>query len=265
MAVRLVVVAVVALVLADTAEARTKTAHLGPIRAQVTWQSGPAFQAKNVLLRAWREGRLALTRKLGPSRPEGLTIRDLDGNGQAEVIADFYPGGAHCCLFSKIYRWTGSAYVPIRHVWGDQSYRLNDLNHDGKLELVSADDRFAYVFTAYAGSAFPVEVWDYAAGRMTDATRSYPALTRTDAAALWKEYLAQRSSQFPDPRGILAAWMADKYLLGEQATGWKRMEALNRHGEFNGIPRGGDIWAKGWDYLSKLKKFLRTTGYALQK
>lgn len=260
MAVRLVLVAVVALALAGAADARTKVAHLGPIRAEVSWQSGPAFQAKNVLLGIWRDGRRALTRKLGLSTPVAIKIRDLDRNGEAEVIADFYTGGAHCCLFSKIYRWTGSAYVPLRHVWGDQSYRLNDLNHDGKLELVSADDRVAYVFTAYAGSAFPVQIWDYSAGRMQDVTRSYPALTRKDAAALWKEYLGQRHAQYPDPRGILAAWMADKYLLGQQAAGWKTMEALNLNGEFNGF-EGDDLWAKGWDYLGKLKTFLRKMGY----
>jgi hypothetical protein len=264
MAVRVALVAAVALVLAGTAHARTKTAHLGPIRAEVSWQSGPAFQAKNVLLRVWRDGRLTLTRRLGPSRPEVLKIRDLDGNGEAEVVADFYTGGAHCCLFSKIYGWTGSTYVSLRHMWGDQGYRLSDLNHDGRLELVSADDRFAYVFTAYAGSAFPTQVWDYSAGRMTNVTRSYPTLTRRDAAALWKAYIAQRNTEYADPRGILAAWLADKYLLAQRGAGWKTMEALNRKGAFNGF-EGDDIWAKGWDYLAKLKKFLHRTEYARQK
>lgn len=258
---RVALVAVVALVLASPAAAKMKTARLGAVHATVTWQSGQAFQAKNVRLRIWRAGRLALDRKLGYPTPEGLKIRDLDRNGEPEVIADFYTGGAHCCLFSRIYRSTGSGYVALKHMWGDQSYRLADLNHDGSPEFVSADDRFAYVFTSYAGSAFPVQVWQYAAGTMKDVTRGYPALVRKDAAALWKDYLEQKGGEFPDPRGILAAWMADKYLLGEAAAGWATMDQLNAEGAFAGVGDGG-LWAKNAAYLAKLRKFLVKAGYA---
>lgn len=258
MALRLALVAVAALVLASPAAAKMKTAKLGPVRAVVTWQSGRVFQAKNVLLRIWRDGRLVTARKLGYPVPQALKARDLDGDGEAEVVADFYTGGAHCCLFSLIYRFTGSDYVPLKHVWGDQGYRIADLGRDGTLELVSADDRFAYVFTSYAGSAFPVEAWRYAAGRMTDVTRSYPAVVRADAGRLWKAYLGERAG---DVRGVLAAWMADQYLLGRQAAGWKTMARLNRAGAFEGIGDGG-IWAKNGAYLAKLRRFLARNGYA---
>ena len=138
-----------------------------------------------------RRGRTLVDRKLGPSVPWAIKVRDLDGNGEAEVIADFYTGGAHCCLFSQIYRYTGSRYVPLRHMWGDPSYALRDLNADGLPELVSMDDRFAYAFTSYAGSALPVQAWRYRAGHMTDVTRSFPALVRKNAAMLWKDYERQ--------------------------------------------------------------------------
>jgi hypothetical protein len=66
-------------------------------------------------------------------------------------------GGAHCCSWTDVYRWTGSSYRLAYHFWGDVLYRLTDLNRDGSVELVSADDRFANAFTAFAFSAMPVK------------------------------------------------------------------------------------------------------------
>lgn len=255
---RVAAVALAALVLAGAAAAKMKTATAGPVRAQVTWQSGKPFLATNVLLRIWRDGRRTVTRRLGYPIPQSLAIRDLDADGEGEVIADFYTGGAHCCLFSRIYRFTGRGYAPLKHSWGDQSYRVADLDHDGTLELVSADDRFAYVFTAYAGSAFPVQLWAYSAGRMQDVTRTHLSLVRADAAGLWRTYQRERKS---DVRGILAAWMADQYLLGRQAAGWRTMERLNRAGAFRGVD-GDTLWAKNSAYLGKLRTYLHKLGYA---
>jgi hypothetical protein len=258
------VIALAALVLAGIATAaplKSKTARLGAVRATVSWHPLEYAQAKDVHLIISRRGRTLVDRKLGPSAPWAIRVRDLDRNGEPEVIADFYTGGAHCCLFSRIYRYTGAGYVALRHVWGDQSYRLSDLNHDGKPELASADDRFAYAFTSYAGSAFPVQIWRYRAGRMTDVTRSFPALVDKDAAALWKEYQDERTSELPDPRGILAAWMADQYLLGRQDAGWAALQQVNARGELNGYP-GDTLWAKGDAYLATLRKVLAKLGYA---
>jgi hypothetical protein len=62
-------------------------------------------------------------------------------------------GGADCCSWTDVYRWTGSSYRLAHHFWGDVLYRLPDLNRDGSVELVSAD---ANAFTAFAFSAMPV-------------------------------------------------------------------------------------------------------------
>ncbi len=115
-------------------------------------------------------------------------------------------------------------------MWGDPSYALRDLNGDGVPELVSADDRFAYAFTSYAGSALPVQAWRYRAGHMTDVTRSFPALVRKDAAMLWKGYEQEPTGEDVDVRGVLAAWMADQYLLGQQDAGWTTLHADQRAG-----------------------------------
>ena len=261
---RLALVAGAALLLvspAGAASLKSKTAQLGPVRATVSWQPVKYFQAKAVRLQIARDGQTVLSRKLGPAVPQALRVRDLDGNGEPEVILDLYTGGAHCCYVSRIYRYVASTYVPRKYSWGDPSYALRDLDGDGRPEFVTADDAFAHAFTAYAGSALPIRIWKYRAGPMINVTRSFPGLVRKDAATLWKEYLAERKSEFPDPRGILAAWMGDQYLLGTQAKGWKTMTQLNAQGEFKGI-EGDEIWAKNGAYLAKLRKFLANYGYA---
>ena len=240
---------------------KTKTAALGNVRATVSWQPLEYAQAKNVRLVIERDGQTVLSRKLGSEVPQAIAVRDLNASGEPQVILDLYTGGAHCCFSSSIYRFTGSGYVPLDHTWGDLGYLLRDLNHDGIAEFVSGDDSFAYAFTAYAGSAFPIQIWDYSGTAMTKVTRSYPTLIHDDAQRLWRGYLKQRSSKYSDPRGILAAWMADEYLLGKQAAGWTTMKRLNAKGQFRGIG-GGDYWAKNGAYLAKLRRFLVKLGYA---
>jgi len=253
--------ALAASVLAATASAsalKTKTAQRGKVRATISWRNARFFEAKDVRLRITRSGQTALeTVKLGVDRPQTIAVRDLDSDDEAEVIVDFYTGGAHCCFFSRIYGYAGSTYVPVRHVWGNLTYKVRDLNHDGAPELVSADDRFAYVFTAYAFSGFPTRIWEYRSRRLVDVTRSYPALIRRDAARLWKESLRARKADYPDVRGILAAWVADEYLLGREEHAWTTMRSLNRAGVLGG-DRG---WARGSAYLVKLRKFLESRGY----
>ena len=264
MAVRLTAGALAALALVGTAAAsalKTKTAAFGNVRATVSWQPLKYARAKNVRLVIARDGQMVLDRKLGPEAPQAIAVRDLNAGGEPQVVLDLYTGGAHCCFFSRIYRFTGAEYLPLDHMWGDLSYLLKDLNGDGAPEFVSADDRFAYAFTAYAASAFPVQIWDYADTGMTNVTRSYQHWIQQDARLLWRSYLGDRSSPFPDARGILAAWMADKYLLGQQAAGWATMKRLNAKGAFRGIG-GGDFWAKNGAYLTKLRRFLVKCGYA---
>jgi hypothetical protein len=257
MALKVALVAVAALVLAGTASAKRITAHAGVVRATVSWQSAEYYQAKHVGLRIARDGKTVLRRVLGYPVPQELRVRDLDGDGEPEVIADFYTGGAHCCTLSRTYRYEGSTYSVLKHDWGSEPYRLEDLVRDGIPELVSSDGRFDYVFAPYAGSGRPLRIWRYRAGRMLDVTRSFPSLIRKDAASFWKFYRGEPATA----RGMLAAWLADEYLLGRRAQAWATMRRLNRSGAFRPYPEG-DSWPGGRAYLRALHRYLVKLGYA---
>jgi hypothetical protein len=137
-------------------------------------------------------------------------------------------------------------------------YRLIDLNHDGIPELSSHDDRFAYAFTDFADCWFPPQVWRYHAGKLVNITRKFPGLARRDAADALRTY--RRTGKRRDERGLLAAYVADQYLLGHGSRGWALVRSAERHGLLKGIGHG-DPWPHGKRYLTALRRFLHRNGY----
>ena len=115
------------------------------------------------------------------------------------------------------------------------------------------------MFTAFAASAFPIQIWHFDHGRLIDVTRNYPAEIERDADQLWRLYQRFRSGR-DDPRGVLAAWVADQYLLGRGDEGWATLASLARKREFG--PRH-DLagWPQGGAYLRELRAFLVKLGY----
>jgi sugar lactone lactonase YvrE len=194
-----------------------------------------------------------------------FAVRDLDGDGEPEVMLELNWNGAHCCAWSRVYRYVRSrrTYVPVVHFWGDDAAapRLRDLNRDGKPEFSSRDVRFAYAFEAYAFSAFPIQIWSYRHGRFRDVTRRFPAQIRRDARQLWRLYLHERRKEDGRVRGLLPAWAADEYLLGRGAAVWPALEQAAREGY---LGCAGSCFFEPRDphaYIRRVRSFLRKTGY----
>jgi hypothetical protein len=157
-----------------------------------------------------------------------LKIADLDGDGEPEVLVDTFSGGAHCCLTTRLLTWDGTGYQPRDIAWRDVSYQLRDADGDGRLELVGADPRFSSVFTAFAASAFPPRVLQVVQGAPVDVTRRFPALVRADAKRRLRDLRAARRGA--DIRGVLAAYVADQYLLGRGSVGTAEVDRQHRKG-----------------------------------
>lgn len=158
---------------------------------------------------------------------KSLEVLDLDHSGEPEVLLNLYSGGAHCCFSTRIYSFVSAPphYASFFHEWGNAGYRLEDLDSDGRLELVTGDDRFDTAFTSHAASRRPPQVWRFTAGRLENLTRAYPALLEKDAAECWKafEELSPKDPTGDQVRGVLAAYLADEYLLGRGSEGWRRL------------------------------------------
>ena len=195
-------------------------------------------------------------------RPAGpLRVRSLDGDAEPEVSIDLYTGGAHCCTYTVVWRYDGARYLRTLAWWGNAGYRLAQLDRGRALELVSADDRFASAFTAYAASSSPIRIWTFDRGRLVDVTRRFPRVVERDARRQWELYREIRRGEHREVRGVLAAWLADQYLLGRAASGRRTLEAAYARGELGRAERV-DGYPAGRAYLRKLLAFLSAKGYA---
>jgi hypothetical protein len=188
------------------------------------------------------------------SHRRSVSIGDLDGDGEPEVLLDLYWGGAHCCWYTQIYRYVPATtrYRTLVHVWGNFGYVLADLDHNGLQELVTRDNRFSYAFASFADSRWPVRILSYRQGLTKVVTTVYPGEIRRDATALWHEAMSSRHRK--DNQGIVAAWAADQCLLGRSAAAFRTIDRLSRKGRIRGeLPRAR--------FEQRLRSFLRRTGY----
>jgi hypothetical protein len=248
----------------------------GDVAAQLTYDKQSDFEYKDVRLKITRGGATlhdalvpapcdecpVIPQGLGEPDIPSLKVRDLDANGEPEVLVDLYTGGAHCCSYTQIYALdaAGTAYRRVKGSWGDYGYELEDLNNDGKPEFNSRDFRFAAAFTAYAASGAPPLILRFEKGRLVNVTRQFRAVVKAnlrDYLRLYKRWRDDKDT--PEVRGFLAAYVADKYLLGQSDSAFDLVNSAYRRGDLS-PPRefGGP---RGKKYISELRKYLRRWGY----
>jgi hypothetical protein len=174
-----------------------------------------------------------------------------------EVLLDIYSGGAHCCFGTYVVYLDGArAGHSVFRLWGDPGYRLKTVG--GTNAFISADDRFAYEFTSFAGSGLPLEVFTLDAnGAFQNVTKSQPALLRADAKQWWKAYVNQRGKTESDVRGVVAAWCADEYLLGQAPA----CETELKSALAKGYLAGPNLWPQNAKFVTLLHKRLAKWGY----
>ncbi|MDJ0704271.1 MAG: hypothetical protein QNJ46_13380 [Leptolyngbyaceae cyanobacterium MO_188.B28] len=262
----------VAFALAPTAwaiERANLSAELGEVKAEFSAKAGEDC-IEDPKLRIERQGETVLDTSVDDHvfdesiacQVIDLKAQDLDGDREPEIILDFYSGETHCCSTSLIYSYNPDRdrYRVINHYWGNGDYTLEDLNGDGIPEFNSRDDSFAYAFADYNASRFPPQIWRYQENKMHDITRDFPDRIYSHAYQLWIEYslLRDKRRQGLSPeevkvrpqieQAVLAAYLANKYLLGQEEDGWGRLSQVY-------------WWRDRNDFFSDLDRFLRRTGY----
>ncbi|MEM8603901.1 MAG: S-layer homology domain-containing protein [Cyanobacteria bacterium P01_H01_bin.121] len=205
-------------------------------------------------LKVTRENELILDQTIpregGFTRALGLRVLDLDGDGESEILVDFFAGRERCCSFSLIYSYLPrrNGYGITEQRWEYADYVLTDLDQDGVPEFKSEDTRFSFRFDEQSlAMSLPVQIWQYRQGQFFDATGLYPQFIEQSADRLWGAYL-QRLQTRQNVKGVLAAYVATKYVLGEGEDGFSRVEF-----QYTGADRSR--------YLRELREFLRGTGY----
>jgi hypothetical protein len=263
----------VLLTLAPAAGAATVTesASSGAISAQFTYDkaAGSFPQYSNLRLVIARSGALAFNgavagagEGVGPGAGTGkksLVVRDLDGDGEPEVLVKLFSGGAHCCTLSAIYRHVATGYSPSTHNWADTGFRIRNLGGDARPEFLSADARFAFLYSSYADSGFPIRILRFKAGKLSSVTRRFPRLIRKDLGRQKRKFRRLRRGD-TSPRGALAAVVADQYLLKHRKAARRSLIAALRRGD---LSKRGELDTPPYKraYIRSLRRFLKRKHY----
>lgn len=171
-------------------------------------------------------------------RIESVEFVDLKGNGKKSTLILSYSGGAHCCFILYIGEPSGNKFVISDTIFlGDATYEPKDLNNDGKMELETSFVGFAYEFTSFAGSQFPILIYGYKDGKVQMVNEDFKKYVYDDIAEFKKEML----SAYPDYdcpesedeywgsnagelQGFLAAIVFDYASIGEASKGYEMID-----------------------------------------
>lgn len=272
---------VATLALAPAAEARTKTesAVSGQTSATFSYEYKSSrlgtYDFRNLRVTIDRAGMRLVDEPIAENCPQcwpvsggsddisSVTVRDLDADGEPEVLFDLYTGGANCCFVTIVWRYIeapNSFLMKVLKPGGSFGYRLKDLNKDGAPEFISQDYRFAYKYGANVETPRPLRIYNWDKGRLVNVTLAFPGRASVEAASLYRAYLTIRKQKETNVRGIIAAYVADEYSAGRGRIGWRRVLAAFRRGDLD-KQRKFDTGPYGRAYLKSLRSFLKKLGY----
>jgi len=135
----------------------------------------------------------------GLSRPyAGFLVFPTDRpRGQSVILFRGYTGGAHCCDEYRLIEPTPSGWrVHVVGHWDGSGPEPQDVDGDGRLELVARDQRFDYRLTSHAESVMPPVVFVVRDGKLADVTTE-PRFRRLFTADLPKLRKACEDSESP--------------------------------------------------------------------
>jgi hypothetical protein len=190
-----------------------------------------------------------------------LEARDLDGDGEPEIVITAFTGGAHCCVVALVYRWTGTEYVTSERNFFGAGWRLADLDREGKVEFVTSDYRFDYLYGSHAESVFPIQILRFQSGKFKDVTADFPGQVARDATRIGREYGRRAQSRKRiGVRSALAAYVADLYTLDQRRRARRELHKALSRGVLEET-RFDPVGPWGRKYVRNLKRTLRRFGY----
>jgi hypothetical protein len=155
-----------------------------------------------------------------------VQLAEMDpSNPYPEVMLSSFTGGAHCCNQIKVLTSdaTGQNWKEVSLGPFDSGPSpAEDPLRNGRFLIVDVDNRFLYRFASYAGSAAPARIWQLQGQQFVDVTH------QPEFVPLHRRNLQKMASWFQQkdtgpPNGFLAAYVANKALVGELYDGWDRM------------------------------------------
>jgi hypothetical protein len=231
-------------------EVRESFSTLKGIHLRVTLRGEPVLGREVRLPSACRDGGCTVI----DDTIRMLELHDL-GGGRPSAVLWLFTGGAHCCSVAQVVPFgTGKAAVKN---FGNPGASIGRIG--GVPVFASQDDRFSYLYTSYAASVRPLQLWRLHEGRFSDVTASYRGRVAADARGLEAE-LAKLLRRKEEVRGMFSAWAADTCRLGGRVRVEARLRELMAAGAFS-PPRTEDLGPTGARYAAALLRDLTRWGY----
>jgi hypothetical protein len=202
--------------------------------------------------------------------PAKAGMVELDpANDTPEFFLQAYTGGAHCC--SELQVLTKSLTGPWQAVevgmFDGGEVPVEDIDLDGRFEVVTEDAAFHYAFGCYACSAAPLQILMVQGGATRDVTFEPRYLA---AHREFLEKMEEGVNLREAGNGFLAGWVAEKIILGEGAQAWAEMLlAYNRNDEWGLVscPEGKEECPESEqikkNFPDALRELLSRRGYPL--
>jgi hypothetical protein len=175
-------------------------------------------------------------------RVSSIKADDLDSDGKKEILIETYTGGAHCCTSLYIARIQDKKFSYLDTIyWGSCTYTVEDLNKDGKKEIIGRNDMFAYFFTNFSMSRFPLQIYNLRKNKLKLVNKDFTSTIYKSINDLKEELKQYKTSGYECPKSdtadvfntdagavqaILAAITADYFYIGEADKGYEYIDKV---------------------------------------
>ena len=192
------------------------------------------------------------------AEPPAIAVRDLDADGEQEVLASLYTGGAHCCWVTKLFHGPDYKGPPDTYGFGLNPFRLRSLGRGPATELQLAVATEDFVPVSHAATGRALVMLNYKNGRFVDVTARFKKRLKRDMKANKKAWLAYGRGN-ASAQGALAAYVVDLKRLGRDQ---KAEEEIQRAGRREQLSDGTIGFHKGIAKLMKAMRNGRTSPFA---
>lgn len=167
---------------------------------------------------------------------------DFNNDGKKYIIIDFYSGGAHCCTSIFICSFTDNKFrILDTAFYGNSGYLIEDINNDRIFEIKSGNDMFAYAFTNYAETRFPMKISRFDGNKIVNVTSEFRDIILNEIEYFKGDLEEYTSKGFDCPaaededtfntdagsvKTILAAITADYFSIGETEKGYELIDKV---------------------------------------
>ena len=235
------------------AVAATQSGHSGDVSVTFSF-AGTAPNVTHQRLKIVRAGKVLYNAAVsspvcgsqcGPgaigSHASSVSVRDIESDGQPDVILSLFSGGADCCFVDQVFSLNAgrTTYIKTERNFAYEGAAIKDLAHNGHYQFLSGNGAFVGEFTDNADSGAPIQILSFGAHRFHDVTRQYPKLIAADAVSWLK--LFEHPQTRDDTVGLIAAWAADEELLGQDKLVQSTLDSEASKGDLRSPPGSGGI------------------------